>query len=140
MFNGTRTKRRELQIAISLLQRRQPLDVNTTDNAGSTPLSCAITEDGIPDSARTELVAALLGRPDVDVNRIVNGKHPLILADECGQADIVALLLADPRLDRTACDFGRLSGGKGKEVDIRIVVTEALREWLGSDEVGKMVL
>ena len=140
VFNGTRTKRRELQIAISLLQRRQPLDVNTADNAGRTPLSCAITEDGIPDSARTELVAALLGRPDVDVNRIVNGKHPLILADECGQADIVALLLADPRLDRTACDFGRLSGGKGKEVDIRIVVTEALREWLGSDEVGKMVL
>lgn len=123
--NEMLSKRRQLQIAIWLLQRRQPLDVNTADNAGSTPLSCAITEDGIPGAARMELVAALLARPDLDVNGMVNGKHPLSLADNCGRVGIVALLLADPRLDRMACNSGRLLGGKGKEVDIRIEVTEA---------------
>ncbi|KAK3901199.1 hypothetical protein C8A05DRAFT_35131 [Staphylotrichum tortipilum] len=124
-FRSTLFDGRELVIAISLLQRCQPLDVNAADNLGNTPLSLAIAEKDILVGAGTKLVEALLARPDLDVNKTVNGRHPLRLADDCRRDDIVALLLADPRLDVAAYDAWEVARRRGKQVEIRIEVTEA---------------
>ncbi len=124
VINVLPTKQREL-VALSLLQGCQPLDVNAADSMGNTPLSYAITEGGIPAAARIKLVLALLARPDLDINKTVNGKHPLELADDYLRANIMDLLLYDPRLDMAACHGWGRPRGRGKEVDIRIEVTEA---------------